>query len=140
MFRANRRPHLKWRVPGILTVLEVHHRMRHSEARLFGGQVDIHNAQSTEVPRLIADGWSATAFIADNISLIPANNAIQAAAAVQIAKVRMREGCFNGAFEPRPVTDRAIARPGEWSKVTITVSAARIIAVAQRDASTLRRR
>jgi len=39
VFRANRRPHLKWRVPGILTVLEVHHRMRYSEARLFGGQV-----------------------------------------------------------------------------------------------------
>jgi hypothetical protein len=28
-----------------------------------------------------------TAFIADNISLIPANNAVQAAAAVRIAKV-----------------------------------------------------
>ena len=28
-----------------------------------------------------------TAFIADNISLIPANNAVQAAAAVRIAKI-----------------------------------------------------
>jgi hypothetical protein len=81
-----------------------------------------------------------TAFIADNISLIPANNAVQAAAALRIAKVWMRQGCFDVAFESRPVTDGAIARPGEWSKVTITVSAARIIAVAQRDASTPRRR
>ena len=45
----------------------------------------------------------------------------------------MREGCFDGAFEPRPVTDRAIARPGERSNVTITVCTARITAVAQRD-------
>ena len=28
-----------------------------------------------------------TAFIADNISLIPANNAVQAAAAIRIAKI-----------------------------------------------------
>ena len=38
----------------------------------------------------IRDGNGAehgTAFIADNISLIPANNTIQAAAAVRIAKV-----------------------------------------------------
>src|ERR1700675_7864 len=52
----------------------------------------------------------------------------------------MRQGCFDVTFESRPVTDGAIARPGEWSKVTITVRAARIIAVAQRDASTPRRR
>jgi hypothetical protein len=35
------------------------------------------------------------------------------------------------AFESRPVTDRAIAWLGEWSKVTITIRAARIIAVAE---------
>ena len=40
-----------------------------------------------------------------------------------------------------PVLDRYIQRAFcEWSTVTITVSAARIIAVAQRDASTPRRR
>src|SRR5579864_3351082 len=52
-----------------------------------------------------------TAFIADNISLIPANNAAQAAAAVRIAKVLMREGCFDGAFEPGPVTHRQSRGP-----------------------------
>ena len=38
----------------------------------------------------ICDGNGAehgTAFIADNISLIPANNAVQAAAAIRIAKI-----------------------------------------------------
>jgi hypothetical protein len=38
----------------------------------------------------ICDGNGAehgTAFIADNISLIPANNAVQAAAAVRISKI-----------------------------------------------------
>src|SRR5271156_5479838 len=39
--------------------------------------------------------------------------------------------CFDGPFESRPVTNRAIARPGERSNVTIAVRAARIIAVAQ---------
>src|SRR5579872_465586 len=34
----------------------------------------------------------------------------------------MRQGCFDGAFEPRPVTDRAIPRPGERRNVTITVT------------------
>jgi hypothetical protein len=47
---------------------------------------------------------------------------------------------FRWGLRTRPVTDRTIARPGERSNVTITVRAARIIAVAQRDASTPGRR
>ena len=35
-----------------------------------------------------------TAFIADNISLIPANDAVQAAAALQIAKILNAAGLF----------------------------------------------
>ena len=50
------------------------------------------------------------ALIADNISLIPANDAVKAAAALRIAKVCMGQGCFDGPFESRPVTDGAIAR------------------------------
>ena len=101
------------------------------------------NFHLVERPLEIGGGDGANdglALVTYNVRLISANDAVQAATAVWIAEVRVRQGGPDDAFNARAMTNGAVARPGEWGQVALAVGAAAVPTAAERNAATPWRR
>jgi hypothetical protein len=79
------------------------------------------------------------AFVAYNIGLISANQAIQTPTTIWIAEGGLRHCGAHHPFDAEAVTYGAIARPGKRREIAVAVSATCIVAIANWNAPTARR-